>query len=728
MKQPLVFSQVHLPRPLSVDDVVRPFGRLAADPATPTIVLETRADSDGTRHLLGVSPEHVVWVHRTLSDLLPGLVLLPIDPDRQRSDVTRAATTIFQPAALGISAGFAESTTAALLSALNAKLQSGEQLVVQVVLGPTSPARTARGRIPDPGLQLWQTLLYGRKPAPSGVAKQIEGRLGLNAFQATIRLGITAMSRQRTKRLGSGLVGALSNAKPPDSHVVAQTVRPAVVNDALPPKTWSLRLTPPELACVIGWPLGATDLPGVPPVHPKLLLPSCIPSEKDCIIGHTALPGTAIPIGLGANDALMHEIVLGPTGSGKSTVILVQIRSYVEAGHAVLVVDPKRQLIDDVIARCIPANQVDRVVIIDPSQPDAPGFNPLDVGDRDPDVVVDGLLAVFKAVFADGWGARTEDIFLATLLTLARAGRHREEPFTLLDLPKLLTDERFRMSVIGTVAGDDVLDGFWAEYNEKSPGAQAAMVAAPMNKLRRYLLRPAVARMLGQPRPHFRLRDIFRDRKIVLLALNDGLIGPITAALIGSLATNEAWLATLERANEKQPMDQPGFVVVDECQNFVHLPTSFSDALSQSRSYGVAWILAHQSRRQMPPDLLESVDSNARSKVIFRLESAKDASDIARLAPELEAEDIQKLPKHHAYVRVVTQGESSGWTAIKTLPPPPETGLAEQIRENSRQQYGSSGLANPESGSTAAPSPSPAEPVAPVGRKRRVKKPEGEQQ
>ncbi|MGY2061249.1 type IV secretory system conjugative DNA transfer family protein, partial [Nocardia gipuzkoensis] len=233
-----------------------------------------------------------------------------------------------------------------------------------------------------------------------------------------------------------------------------------------------------------------------------------------------------------------------------------------------------------------------------------------------------------------------------------------------------------------------MLDGFWAEYNEKSPGAQAAMIAAPMNKLRRYLLRPAVARMLGQSHSPFRLRDIFRDKKIVLFALNDGLIGPITAALIGSLAVNEAWLATLERANEVDPMSEPAAVVVDECQNFVHFPTSFGDALSQSRSYGVAWILAHQSRKQMPPELLESIDSNARNKVIFRLESAKDAADIARLAPELDADDIQKLPKHHAYVRVVTGGESSGWTAIKTLPPPPETNLAEQIRVRSRDLYG----------------------------------------
>ncbi|MEV0772765.1 type IV secretory system conjugative DNA transfer family protein [Nocardia salmonicida] len=717
----LTFSQLHLPRPLETIDIVRPFDRLAADPSTPTMVLECRADSAGTRHLLGVPPEHVVWIHRTLCDLLPGLVILPISPERPRRDISTAATLSYRPAALGLLETTTVGTTAALLSALNAKLQPGEQMVVQLLLGPTSAGRAIRGRVPDPGRPVWQALTHGQQPAPSSVAKQIEQRSSRNGFQATIRLGLTTTSGQRAKQLGTGLIGALSNAKPPDVAVIATRTRLAEFNHAQAPKRWPLRLTPTELPCILGWPLGTADLPGVAPVHPKLLLPSRIPNEKQRIIGHTALPGTGLPIGVSTQDSLMHQVILGPTGSGKSTVLQAQIRADAAAGHPLLVIDPKRQLIDDIIARCIPADQIERVVLIDPADPQAPGFNPLDVGDRDPDVVVDGLLAVFKAVFSDGWGPRSEDTFLATLLTLARAGTQRREPFTLLDLPRLLVDDRFRRSVIGAVADDPVLEGFWADYNNKSADAQAAIIAAPMNKIRRYLLRPAVARMLGQAKPKFRLRDLFRDNKIVLVALNDGLIGPITAQLIGSLIVASAWLATQERADEHDPMDRPGLIVVDECQNFVHLPTSFGDALSQSRSYGVAWILAHQSRKQMPPELLESVDSNARSKVIFRLESAKDAADIAKLAPELDAADIQKLPKHHAYVRAMTGGESSGWTAITTLPPPPDTGLAEQIRASSRNRYGNTAPASTSTSAKADPPGPTAEDAAPVGRKRRAK-------
>ncbi|MCP2290946.1 type IV secretory system conjugative DNA transfer family protein [Nocardia amikacinitolerans] len=726
MSTPLVFSQLHLPRPLEIEDITRPFSRLAADPSTPLIVLECRADHSGTRHLLGVAPEHVVWLQRTLRDLLPGLTVLALNADHPRVGITTAAEVSFRPPTLGLLGDTAETTTAAVLSALHAKLRPSEQLVVQVLLGPTSAGHAIRNGVADPGLPLWRALTRGTQSAPAPVAQQIAHRTALNGFQAAVRVGITATTRQRVKRLGSGLLGALSSAKPPDVALDVTRLLPTALNDAQPPKRWPMRLTPTELPCVLGWPLGTAELPGVAPVHPRLLLPTRIPTETERIFGHTALPGTGMPIGLSARDALMHQVILGPTGSGKSTVLQAQIRADVAAGHAVMVIDPKKQLIDDILARCIPADQIDRVVVIDPADSQAPGFNPLDVGDRDPDVVVDGLLAVFKAVFSDGWGPRTEDIFLATLLTLARAGARRQEPYTLLDLPRLLSDDRFRRTIIGKVADDAVLEGFWADFNNKSADAQAAMIAAPMNKLRRYLLRPAVARMLDQSQPRFRLRDIFRDDKIVLVALNDGLIGPITGQLIGSLVVADAWMATMERAKEDRPMDRPGFVVVDECQNFVHLPTSFGDALSQSRSYGVGWTLAHQSRKQMSLELLESIDSNARTKVIFRLESAKDAADIAKLAPELDAADFKKLPKHHAYARVVTAGESSGWTAITTLPPPPDTGLAEQIREASRQRYGNTAPAGTSTSPATDTAATATDQPAPVGRKRRTPPASGE--
>ncbi|MDF3284955.1 type IV secretory system conjugative DNA transfer family protein [Gordonia sp. N1V] len=698
------------------------------------MVLETRADADGITWLLGTPAEHVRWVQRTLRDLLPGITIMAADA-AGRAPVESALALQATPRVLGLGQPPLEVTTA-LLSALSAHLSAGEVMVLQIVLGPRIAGRIARGPVADPAQPIGSLLARGVMPAPASVQRAIAERVALHGFRVSLRIAATASTTERRRRMILGIFGALGRARPAGVRLSLTAQRPDAITEPRLPRRWPLSLTPDELTGLLAWPLGEHDLPGVPPLHPRQLLPVRTPTPEGRDMGETALPGSGIRVGVNATDALMHQVLLGPTGSGKSNVLLLQIAADIRAGRPLLVIDPKQQLIDDILDHAVGDDRVDDVVIISLADPHVPGFNPLDAGDRDPDVVVDSLLAVFKAVFADGWGPRTEDIFLASLLTLVRAGQAIGTPFTLVDLPRLLTEESFRLRLIGHVAGDPTLAGFWATYGELSPAAQAAMIAAPLNKLRRYLMRPAVRRMLGQAEPSFRLRDIFRDNKIVLVPLNEGLIGPVTAQLVGSLIVAEAWNATQERAGEDRPTDRPGFVVVDECQRFVNLPTSFGDALSQSRSYGVGWILAHQSRAQLPAELRESIDTNARSKIFFRLESSKDASDAAKLTHgHLAAEDFQQLPRHTAYARIVTDGESSGWTMIATLAPPPPTGLANLIRTASRDRYGSASspapspiLTTPDRGNV---SPVGTPPAPTVGRKRRQKKgdrtPEAEQ-
>ncbi len=716
-----VFSRVWPERPLEPAALESVLARLAGDPSSPAIVFEARAERGTVSHLIGTPTEHVRWVQRTLRDLLPGTVLMPSDPV-DRPPIETAVRVHTKPEILGLSQDPVAITTA-LLSALHVHLGTGETLVLQVTLGPRIGGRTLRRPVADPTQPVGQLLTRGVAAAPTTVQRTVSDRFAHHRFQTLVRIGTAADTPERRRRLILGILGALGTARAPGVRISLRRESPTALNSPHLTRRWPLTLTPREVSGLLAWPLGDGELPGVPPLHPRQLLPArlLLPGGRE--FGATSLPGSGVPIGVNIVDALTHMIAQGPTGSGKSNVLLLQIAADVAAGRAVLVIDPKQQLIDDIVERAVPADRIDDVVILSLSDPNVPGINPLDAGDRDPDVLVDGLLAVLKAVFADGWGPRTEDIFLACLLTLARAGQAIGTPFTLVDLPRLLTEQPFRTRVIGHVADDPTLAGFWATYDELSPAAQGAMIAAPLNKLRRYLLRPAVRRMLDQPRPAFRLRDLFRDNKIVLVPLNEGLIGPVTAQLVGSLIVAEAWNAAQERAAEHEPQKRPGVVVVDECQNFVHLPTQFADVLAQSRSYGVAWVLAHQTRSQLPVELRDGIDSNARNKLFFRLESSKDATEAAKLTHgSLTAEDFQQLPIRTAYARVMSGGESSGWAMVSTLPPPPPTGLGAEIRRRSREQFGRATAAQ----STSGPRPQqpPASSVAPevqppVGRKRR---------
>lgn len=710
----LVFHRLWPARPLDPARVLLLLERLAADPLSPQLVLETRATTTGIAHLVAVHAPQIPWLYQTLHDLLPGIAISSQSSVIDRPRCQAAASLTLVPDAVALKTDDPVAITTSVLSALAVKLAPEETLAVQYALGPRRGGHHVHSDAADPHQSPWSRLSRGNRPLTGATRRQVEQRITHHGFLTVLRIGVSANHPTTARQRLSSLAGALGTARSTGVRLVARRCKPEHLDSGQAPRRWSQHLTPHELVGLIAWPIGDHDLPGLTPIHPRLLLPAITPTETVRVLGTTALPGTELPVGISPRDGLLHCIVLGPTGSGKSTALLQLIKAEIAAGRPLLVIDPKRQLIDDILGRCVPPEFIDAVVLFDPASPQPPGYNPLDVGDRDSDVLVDALLAVFKAVFADGWGPRTEDIFLSSLLTLAKAGKHRRQPYTLIDLPRLLTDAGFRQRALTEARPDEILAGFWAAYDDMSPASQAAMIAAPMNKLRRYLLRPAARNILGQPAPSFRLRDIFRQNKIVLVPLNDALIGPVTAELLGSLIVAEAWQATQERGSENHPMNRPGTVIVDECQKFIHLPTSFGDALSQSRSYGVSWVLAHQQRSQLPKDLVEAVDSNARNKLIFRLESASDAAAMAKLAPSLDAEDFQLLPKHHAYARVVVAGESSGWCTIVTNPPPEPTGLADTIRARSRELYGAA-PPSPTPGASVLPPPED----VPVGRKRR---------
>lgn len=712
----LVFSRVHPPRPLEPRALEHLLVRLASDPTHALVVFETRASpSDGISWWLGAAAEHLRWLRRTIRDLLPGTVIDP-GPNLDRPRVGAAARVKVQPSTLALAVDRPEAVTAAILSSLHPRLLPGEQLVVQLVVGRRRSPRHPSRQLVDPEQRWWMAVLQGTRTASGPAMRHHQVRVGQAGMAVCMRVGVTAHDRARRGRLLHGVLAGLSTAKAPGTFMSLRAEPARRLDEARAPRWWGFTPAAAELVGLLAWPLGDDDLPGLPPLHPRVLPVARSTDEAQRTIGISSVPGNPKTAGLSASDGLFHLVATGPTGSGKSNVLLRLIGADVRAGRPVVVIDPKRQLVDDIVARAVPAERIEDVVLIDPSENQVPGFNPLDIGERDPDVVVDGLLAVFAAVFSEGWGPRTQDITHAGLASLARVGSQRqragEQPFSLLDLPRLFTDASFRRSVVGHVATDPALGAFWAWYDSLSPQAQSAAIAAPMNKWRQYLLRPSLRRLLGQTQPRFRLRDVFAEEKIVLVALNEGLIGPLTAQLLGGLIVAELWAATLERAREDQPTARPASLWIDEAQNFLCLPTSLDDALAASRSMGVSWNLAHQFRAQMPAAMLAAIDSNARNKIVFRPGDPKDAVAYARMAPQLEPIDFLSLGQYAAYATLVTDGEQQPWCSIRTLPPDEPTGLVSQIRAASRERFGT-----PEQANVKQPAPVAAPAV--VGRKRR---------
>ncbi len=398
------------------------------------------------------------------------------------------------------------------------------------------------------------------------------------------------------------------------------------------------------------------------------------------------------PVGLTVADARHHLHVLGATGSGKSTLMGQLILADATARRGVVVIDPKGDLVTDLLDR-LPAETADRVFLFDAdSRTGTPCLNPLDPGPAGISVEtsVDNLTSIFARVYSRFWGPRTEDVLRAACLTL----RAQPGTPTLAQLPGLLAEPATRARAVAHVS-DEVLRGFWDWYEHLSLGAQAQAVAPLLNKLRAFLLRPFVKAAIAAGPSTLDMARVLDDGGICLVRIPKGSLGEDTTRLVGSLVVASVWQAATARAAVAQQARPDCSLYVDECQNFLNLPYPLEDMLAEARGFRLSMTLAHQHLGQLGRELRDGISANARNKIFFTA-SPEDARELARhTTPRLGEHDLAHLAGYHAAARLLIHGaEAAPFTLTTTPLPPAVAGRARQLRraaaDNATRHTGSS--------------------------------------
>jgi hypothetical protein len=209
-----------------------------------------------------------------------------------------------------------------------------------------------------------------------------------------------------------------------------------------------------------------------------------------------------------------------------------------------------------------------------------------------------------------------------------------------------------------------------------------------MNKLRPLLLRRRVRNVIGQAVPRFRIDQVLKERKVLLVSLAKGLLGPEAASLIGSLIVAQLWQAIQARAGMVASDRAPVFVYADEFQEYTALPTDFADVMAQARGLGAGLVLAHQHLGQLPASLRQAVAANARSRIAFQ-SGADDAKVLARLlGGGLTADDLQDLGAYEVYASLYASGRVRPPVSLRTTALPEPLGTGADVRRRSREAYG----------------------------------------
>lgn len=393
--------------------------------------------------------------------------------------------------------------------------------------------------------------------------------------------------------------------------------------------------------------------------------------------------GVAELIGLSVPDARHHVHVQGVTGTGKSTWLAHHVLGEAEAGRGVVLLDPQGDLARNVIQR-LPASCVDRLVLLDPDETEAPpAFNVLHAEPSQRELVADGVVSVFRRLYAASWGPRMDDLMRAACLTLIR-----REGSTVADIVPLLQRPAFRDQVLAEVGEPEGLEGFWQAFNEATPAQRAQLCAPVASRLRGVLTRRFARTLLGAERSTFTLADVL-DGGILIARLPKGHIGEDCARLVGSLLIAGLWQEITRRAARPAEARPDATIVVDECQNFLHLPIGVEDALAEARGYRVSLVLAHQHLAQLPPDVREGIDANARNKVYFTV-SPDDARKLVRhVAPDMDEHALRRRPAFEVVARIIADGRDTSACTLDTLPlPPTSRGREHTVRQAARRRTG----------------------------------------
>ena len=458
----------------------------------------------------------------------------------------------------------------------------------------------------------------------------------------------------------------------------------AALSHRLGPTAANLVLSAEELAQLCHLPLA-----GVPMDSAHVCIAPARPLGREGSLLCRLEDDQRTPVQIAQRERRQHLWMVGPTGCGKSTLLLNLALQDIEAGIGVGVVDPKGDLIRDLLER-IPKEHADRLILFDPAQRERPlGLNVLDCEDEsERELVTDGVVSIFRKNFERFWGPRTDDILRASLLTLLR-----HPGTTLCEVPLLLLNREVRARLTKQLDDPIGLRPFWQEYEAFGDGQRAQMVGPVLNKLRSFLLRPTVRNVLGQSRSTLELAQVMDRGGILLVNLSKGALGEDSSRLLGAFIVSRLWQTALRRARRPESWRPDFNLYLDEFQNYLHLPQSLDDVLAEARAYRLNLTLANQHLGQLHASTRQAVEANARSKVVFQA-SQEDARHLAHEFSPLTEAHLQSLDLHQIAVRLSVAGHTEAAFTATTEPAPLSLGAkhAAALAAQSLERHGRSRL------------------------------------
>jgi hypothetical protein len=666
MRASRVRLSTRYPVGLDAAQVAAIWNGLAGLPYTTELLTEVLATEGSITHGLWVPEAAHESVRSTLVSVVPSVRITKAPPSR--GDAATLSLRLFVSTPSFLLTEGAAFASRSLLSGL-AHLRESETVAIRWALSPGSPRTRREPAQPTPRqreiVRAWQS-----KTATPG-------------FNVGGLVVIKAATRGRARELASHIENVLRSRRGFAGGIRVTYEHGNRTLGSLPKvRRSSGWLSVSELLPLLGLPLGEA-VPGVEVgASRELLVPRHVPRQngRRLFIGRDS--DGERPVVLSAEAARLHMAVISPTGGGKSTLLLRCILSDLAAGHGGILLDPKNDLVSDLLDR-VPPQHAHRVVVLDPSAPGpVPGLDLL--GSGDPDVRTEVVLSALRGIYKDAWGVRIDSYLRLGLRTLA------ELPNPVLsDWMRLYTDPELRRAAAARLC-DPILAAQWRVYEESlSTAEQFQHIAPALSRITSLLSRPALRNIINQPEPKLSIPRLLAERKWLVVALSPSALGESANDLLSALVGYLVWTAVEQRVSLPEHRRHPIFFYCDELQS-LRLPVGVEVFLERSRGLGCGVVAATQGIARLPQSVRDSLLGNVGSLVAMKATGHDEATRLARELPGLTASDLMGLNRYECAARVNTGALGSGSVVVtgRTEAPPPLTGQAARIRALSAERYG----------------------------------------
>lgn len=414
--------------------------------------------------------------------------------------------------------------------------------------------------------------------------------------------------------------------------------------------------------------------------QPSLIPPELVnPDPSQAIMIGTA---DGSPIGIPMRDLNLHAFVAGMQGQGKSTLLLNLAQQLIQAGHGVAILDPHRNLINNVLASAIDEQALTRTVLLEAEDGTYPiPLNPMRATPgMSKEALFSSLMWVIKAIYAKSWSEGQMERLFRNILQIILT----DPEATPLDIQKLLEDPNYRRRALAATRKaqgrlSHALEDFWQRFDEEPASAQRDRTSPVLNRLGVFL-DGQMELMMAHP---FGLdfRTIIQQKKVMLFDLAGGSMLS-EADNLGSIFFAMLFFHSFALGEIKEGEPARYHVIIDETHRFVKAP--IQQMFSEARKYGLSLIMADQWLGQLEENTRQGILNNKGTTISFKVapDQAKETAKL--LEPEVTAEQLVKQGRGEAAVATVYHARTLPAFKIRTLPPPPAKFSVEQRRQQAK--------------------------------------------